>query len=345
MPAVARMPLIICLALSACTSSEPDRGETVARIDGDTITLEQVDARVQEAEPEAWVSLYEARQRALGYLIDERLLAQEASRQGIERDSLVQREVVETLAAVSDSAIAAFYEANRQRMDSQPLEEVRDQIQRYLAGAEHRAAWLGYVAGLRDAADLKVTLEPPRARIEVSEDEPSKGPVDAPILLVEYSDYECPYCGRAQPAVQQVLRTYGDRVRLVFRDFPLKMHRNASAAAQAGLCAQEQGRFWEYHDTLFAHQRQLRPDDLRRYAANLQLDTAAFDACLESDRYATAIDADLASGEQHGVSGTPAFFINGRRLSGAQPFAAFQQLIDDELERLAQTTSGSPAGG
>ena len=160
-----------------------------------------------------------------------------------------------------------------------------------------------------------------------------------------YRTTMCPYCGRAQPAVQQVLRTYGDRVRLVFRDFPLKMHRNASAAAQAGLCAQEQGRFWEYHDTLFAHQRQLRPDDLRRYAANLQLDTAAFDACLESDRYATAIDADLASGEQHGVSGTPAFFINGRRLSGAQPFAAFQQLIDDELERLAQTTSGSPAGG
>ena len=131
--------------------------------------------------------------------------------------------------------------------------------------------------------------------------------------------------------MQQVLTTYGDRVRLVYRDFPLLMHEHAHLAAQAGQCAHEQGRFWEYHDVLFANARQLRAEDLKRHAAAAGLDAARFDACLASGRFAAGVDADLASGEEHGVSGTPAFFVNGRLLSGAQPFAAFQQIIDDEL--------------
>ncbi|MBU10560.1 MAG: hypothetical protein CME13_21640 [Gemmatimonadetes bacterium] len=329
----------VALAILAASCSPPaPKPDPAAQINDQTITLEQVDARVEQAEPEAWQSLFEARQRALAYLIDEQLLTEEATRQGVERDSLVRREVLDQLVAVSDSAVAQFYEKNRQRLGGQQLGAVRERIRQYLASENHRTAWLAYVGSLRDAAQIDVVLDPPRAVIAVGSDEPSKGPDDAPILLVEYSDYECPYCSRAKSAVRQVMETYGDKVRLVFRVFPLTIHPHARLAAEAGLCAQEQDRFWDYHDILFSHQRELRSVDLARYAAEIGLDTNAFDVCLESGRFTHLVDADLASGTKFGVTGTPAFFINGRRLTGAQPFSAFQQIIDDELERLERVS-------
>jgi len=328
---------ILALATISCAPKAPEP-ELAAQINSDTITLEQVDARLQESEPEAWQSLFEARQRALAFLIDEQLLQEKAGKEGIERDSLVRREVLDQLAVVSDSAIAVFYEQNRQRLGSQDLATVQEQIRQYLASDHHRLAWLGYVGELRDEANIRIALEPPRAVIAVGGDEPSQGPQDAPILLVEYSDFECPYCGRAKPAIRQVLEQYGDKVRLVFRNFPLSIFPNARLAAEASLCAQEQDRFWDYHDVLFDHQRELRPVDLSRYALEIGLDGTAFDACLASGRFADAVSDDLKSGEHFGVTGTPAFFINGRPLTGAQPFSAFQQIIDDELERIERVS-------
>ncbi len=331
--AVAILLTSLILMVTGCAQPAPE-AEPAAQVNGLTITMEQVDSRVQDSEPEAWQTFYESRQRALAHLIDEQLLGEEATRQGIERDSLVKREVLEQLEAISDSAIATFYAQNRRRMGGQTLEQMKERITQFLAAGKHSEAWLRYVGSLRETANIDVSLEPPRAMLTINADEPSQGPVDAPIQLVEYSDFECPYCGRAKPAVRQVLEEYGDRVRLVFRNYPLGIHANARGAAIAGLCAQEQDRFWDYHDLLFARQRELRPADLRRYASELYLDTAAFDACLDSGRHEGKVDADMASGEQNGVTGTPAFFVNGRRLSGAQPFTAFKELIDDELERL-----------
>ena len=321
------------LLLSGCEQPGPE-AESVASVNGSTITMEQVDARVQASDSEAWQSFYETRQRALAHLIDEQLLVEEATREGIERDSLVKREGLDKLSAISDSAIAAFYNENRRRMGGQSLEQMADRVQQFLAADEHNEAWLRYVGSLRAAADIDVSLDPPRAILAIGAEEPSQGPVDAPIQVVEYSDFECPYCGRAKPAVHQVLEEYGDRVRLVFRNFPLGIHANARPAAVASLCAQEQDQFWDYHDLLFAHQRELRAVDLIRYAGDLGLDVAAFGACFGSGRHDAKVDADLASGEQFGVTGTPAFFVNGRRLSGAQPFSVFKNLIDDELARL-----------
>ncbi len=326
------------LFVSCAQKDQAHESQPAAQINDQTITIEQVDARLQESEPESWQTLFESRQRALAFLIDEQLLQTQAKQEGIERDSLVRREVLNRLEAVSDSAVSVFYEQNRQRLGGQSLELVQERIRQFIASENHRVAWLGYVGQLRENADIQVVLEPPRAVIAVGGDEPAKGPVDAPILVVEYSDYECPYCGRAKPAIQQLLDEYGDKVRLVFRDFPLSIHPNARLAAEAGLCAQEQDRFWEYHDVLFKNQRELRPVDLARYAVEIGLDAAAFDSCLESGRFTEAVNDDLASGEHFGVTGTPAFFINGRRLTGAQPFSAFKQVIDDELDRLERVS-------
>ena len=332
-------PILLALALTAC---DAPRGEQfvdlAARIGADSVTVSEVDARVQMEEPEFWQTLYDARRRALATIVEERLLTAEAKRQGISVDSLVTREIAAASSPVDSNSVSAYYENNRQHMGGHSLSDVQDQLRDYLTASAAREARTRYVAELRPHAGVDVLLELPSRQVEVGADEPSRGPLDAPVVIVEYSDFQCPYCRQAQPTLDQVAATYGDRVQLVYRDFPLAMHANAHRAAQAAQCAHEQGAFWPYHDILFQNIRRLGEQDLRRHAKAARLDTSAFDECLSSGRYFAAVDADLARGEAHGVSGTPAFFINGRFLSGAQPFAAFRDIIDDELTQAGLAT-------
>jgi protein-disulfide isomerase len=163
---------------------------------------------------------------------------------------------------------------------------------------------------------------------------PARGPATAPVTIVEFSDFECPFCGRLFPTLKAVEKIYLDRVRIVYRQFPLRrIHPLAQKAAEASLCANEQGRFWEMHDSLFGDQEHLTVDALKARAAELKLNTATFNACLDSGKQAAAIDKDIADGAKAGVTGTPAMFINGRMLVGAQPFAAIAAVIEDELQR------------
>ena len=163
------------------------------------------------------------------------------------------------------------------------------------------------------------------------------GDPDAPVELVEYADFECPACRMewilTVHDVKQRLVSTG-QVRFVFRDFPLNMHVNSRPAHHAAACADEQGKFWQMHDQMFGDQKNLADDGLRTIAARIEdLDTEAFDACLDSGKYAETVERDLEEGLRAGVSSTPAFFINGRYLSGAQPYETFAEIIDDELER------------
>jgi len=170
--------------------------------------------------------------------------------------------------------------------------------------------------------------------VDVSvDDDPAKGPEDAPVTIIEFSDFQCPYCGGfATETLPQILQNYGDRVRFVFRDFPLiSMHANALKAAEASECADDQGKFWEYHDLLFKNQTALDVDSLKGYAASLGLDTAAFNECLDSDKYTEEVGKDLQDGQAAGVQGTPSFFINGLPVRGAMPYASFQAAIEAAL--------------
>lgn len=170
-------------------------------------------------------------------------------------------------------------------------------------------------------------------RISVSEDnDPSVGPSSAKVVLIEFSDFQCPFCLRAQPTVEQLLSTYGDRIRFVYRHYPLPNHPNARPAAEASVCAGEQGKFWPYHDKLFANPSKLADADLKKGAADLGLDASRFNACVDSHKYKSEVDADIRAGEEAGVNGTPAFFVNGRMISGAQPFEVFKRVIEEELE-------------
>ena len=159
----------------------------------------------------------------------------------------------------------------------------------------------------------------------------TKGSKNSPVTLIEYSDYECPYCARAEATIKDVLDEYGSKIYFVYKDFPLPFHNNAQKAAEASRCALEQGKYWEYHDALFKNQQSLDTNSLKTYAKSLGLDEAKFSECLDSNKYTEKVKQDIEEGQSKGVTGTPTFFVNGKILVGAQPFDAFKEIIDKEL--------------
>jgi len=173
----------------------------------------------------------------------------------------------------------------------------------------------------------------PVKKIEIPSDSPMRGSRTAKVTIVEWSDFECPFCGRAIPSVKKIEEAYGKNVRLVFRHQPLPMHQNARPAAEASMAAHEQGKFWEYHDKLFANQRALDRPSLEKYAAEVGLEMTKFKAALDSGRFRAKVESDAREGLAVGANGTPTFFINGRELIGAQPFEKFKEIIDDEIKK------------
>lgn len=173
--------------------------------------------------------------------------------------------------------------------------------------------------------------------VQVSvEDDSVKGPENAKVTIVVFTDYQCPFCGKfAREILPLIISEYVDsgKAKIAIRDFPLSFHTNSEKAAEASECAHEQGKFWEYHDKLFANQQKLGITDLKQYAKDLGLDTAKFDQCLDSGKYANEVKKDFQDGQSYGVSGTPTILINGMPVIGAQPFSAFKQIIDAELAK------------
>jgi protein-disulfide isomerase len=188
--------------------------------------------------------------------------------------------------------------------------------------------------GLKQTHHVNVALEPPELpRIEVEAKGPARGPAGAPVTIVEFSDFQCPYCGREVPVIDRLMKEYDGKVRLVFRHFPLDFHPFAEKAAEAAVCAAEQGKFWELHDKMFSNQQKLAVDDLKGYAKSVGVDAAKFDKCLDSGEKKPQIDADQKAGTEAGVNGTPAFFINGIFINGAQPYEQIKQTVDRELKK------------
>jgi protein-disulfide isomerase len=178
-----------------------------------------------------------------------------------------------------------------------------------------------------------VLLDPPRSELTVASHDPVRGPATAPITIIEFSDYQCPFCQRVTPTLDKLLASYPGKIRLVFKDFPLPNHPQAPKASEAAHCANEQGKYWEMHDRIFANQRTMELPVLKKHAAELGLDTAKFDQCVDSGKYDVVIKEDMAEGEKLGVQSTPTLYINGRPVVGAQPYEHFVSVIEEELAR------------
>ena len=236
---------------------------------------------------------------------------------------------------VTDADVRTFYVQNSERMQGRTFEQMSPAIQQYLSQQEEDNAKRALIAELKKAGPaLRVTLDAPRTTVARAAADPAQGAASAPVTIVEYSDFQCPFCQRVMPTIKQLRTQYGDKVRVVWKDFPLtQVHPQAFVAAQAGNCAQEQGKFWELHDQLFANQQALQPENLKKYAAAVGMDTAKFNACLDSAKFEARVQESMAEGSKIGVQSTPTVFINGRMVSGAQPIEVFQTLIDEELAR------------
>jgi protein-disulfide isomerase len=224
---------------------------------------------------------------------------------------------------------------NSERMQGRSFEQMGPAIQQYLEDESQTAAKQDLIAELKKTGPaIRVVMDAPRTTISVNPDDPVEGKADAPVTLVEYSDFQCPFCLRVMPTLKQLRTKYGDKVRVVWKDFPLtQIHPQAFVAAQAGNCAREQGKFWEYHDKLFGNQSALQSDALKKYAADLGLDGAKFNQCLDSSKYEARVQDALGAGGRLGITSTPTVFVNGRMINGAQPIEVFESVIDDELTR------------
>ncbi len=331
----AALVLMTACSTSAQPARRPAPSDVVATVGSTAITMAEVDDKALERPTQGGVklslALYDARRATLDDLIANRLIDDAAKAQGIDRSALIEREITSKVKTVTDAEIASWYDANRARVQGAPLEQVRQPIRSYLTQERMQIVRSDYLETLRLKTPVRVLLEPPRQKVAAA-NSPAKGSANAPIEMIEFSDFQCPFCLRADPTVRQVLSTYGDRIRFVYRHYPLPNHPNARPAAEAAACAGEQGKFWPYHDRLFASPGKLSDADLKQSAAELGLNAEQFNACVDTHKLRAQVDEDIKAGEEAGVNGTPAFFVNGRLISGAQPYELFKKTIDEELE-------------
>jgi protein-disulfide isomerase len=304
----------------------------LATVGGTSISRAQVEEAVRPKLIEIESERYEALKEGLDQLVAEELLKQEAKARGVTPEQLEKQEIADKVPAPTDAEVQKLFDDNKAQLQGQTLDQLKPRIVEYLKQQKQSERREAYLTELKGKHKTTVALKPPVVKVDTA-GRPAKGGASAPVTIVEFSDYECPFCKRAEDVVDQVVKTYGDRVKVVFRDYPLPMHRNARLAHEAANCAAAQGtdKFWKYHATLFGNQQALTEDKLKAYAGQVGLDQAKFDDCLAKKPHKAAIDKDIADGQKVGVTGTPAFFINGRMLSGAQPFEKFKEVIDEEL--------------
>jgi protein-disulfide isomerase len=303
----------------------------VATVGTRSISRDELEKHVKPKLIELDNERYEALREGLDEMIADELVKQEAAARKVTPEALEKTEVLDKVAAPSDDEIQKLYDENKDALNNAPLDGVKPRLVDYLKqqkGAERREA---FVTELRAKYKTSVALSPPIVQVATA-GRPERGPAKAPVTIIEFSDYECPFCQRAEPVVEKVMTVYKDQIRLVFRDFPLGMHAHARGAAEAAACANAQGKFWEYHSKLFTA-KDIAPEKLKALAGELGLDQAKFDQCFDKAEFKAAIDKDIADGNEAGVTGTPAFFVNGRMLSGAQPFEKFKEVIDEEIAR------------
>ncbi len=340
--AFAAVALLLGLAgiFPACSAADGEpaaevnnaASDVVATIGGSDVTMEELEEIAAPQLKQLDRQRHQILERSLDQLIEKKLIEMAAEKRGVSTENLIETEVNSKVTEVTDAEVDAWYAENQARVRGRAKEEIADQIKQFLGqqrGGDVRTAFL---ASLREEYKVKIRFEPQRVDVEVA-DAPIKGAESAPVTVVEFSDFQCPYCSSVTPTLKKITETYGDKVRIAFRHFPLGFHDKAQKAAEASLCAKEQGKFWEMHDAMFADQKQLDVAQLKTTAAGLEVDTAKFDECLDSGKYADAVKKDAEAGQAAGVSGTPAFFINGRMIEGAVPYEQLAAVIDDELER------------
>jgi protein-disulfide isomerase len=332
------------LVFLACLSRPPalDDSPNAAVLDGSVISVAALDAWIKDETFKQQTGggnparIYQFRRSSLDQLIERRVVEAEAERSGLDADAFVRQEV-EANNPVTQEDVVKFFEENRERMGNSTFDDVSPQIREYLEKLRAKEARQGMVA----RAAVTIELEPPR--VEIESDGPSWGPEDAAVTIVEFGDFLCPYCRQARNVLYSLVEKYPEEVRVVYRHLPLEtIHPRAQAAAEASECAADQGLFWEYHNRLFNNPQAFGDEDLRGHAREIGADGEVFDACVDNREHAARIDADAAAAAELGITGTPAFVINGILLFGLQSEETMDRLIRDELANVDAARAATP---
>jgi protein-disulfide isomerase len=332
-----------CATLGLGKGAEP----VAARVGDEVITVAELDAKIKD---DLWkrqtgdgnpLRVHEVRTAALKSFVAERALEAQAKKRGLTVEAMLDAEF-KALPPVDDAAIKAFYDQNADKVQGRPLESISPQIRSHLEGeAKHKV-----VEAILAKTETKIELvRPPVPRVQVSAGGAARGPADARVTIVEFSDFQCPYCQRAKPVLDEIEKRYPKDVRIVYRHLPLdSLHPRARPSAEAAACAADGNKFWEYHDRLFANNRALADADLRKYAAEVGLDAKSFEECVSSRRHQAAVEADVQEAKKLGITGTPAFVLNGILMSGLKSPDDFDALIKEELGKPATPAPAAASG-
>ncbi len=329
------LPFLFILSFVALTSAcERKRDGTVlAEVDGTIIRSSDLDQRFGKELSEQRDRLYRLEKRKLDEFIGAQLLTTAARSRGLSVESLIEKEISAKIKPVTDSDVEEFYETNKNRLPVEP-DKVRQQIRDYLQNQRVETERAVFLKSLSAKAKIKTFLtQPPVFRAAVAVNgAPSRGDEKAKVTIVKFEDFQCPFCKTVQPTFIELLKKYDGKLRVVHKDLPLEqIHPQARPAAEASRCAADQGKFWEYHDRLYMDSPKLGADEYLQAAKEVGLNVTSFEQCVASGKFKNAVTQDLNEGAKLGLTGTPAFFINGREISGAQPLDAFSTIIDEEL--------------
>jgi protein-disulfide isomerase len=317
---------------------------TVAEVNGERISAQELMQAGGDSLANLESQTFRLKEQKLEQVIGDHLFAAEAARRKISADALTEQEVTSKIAAVTPDEIHNVYELNKAKLQK-PEPEMTEFIRNYLGDQRIAARRAEFIRELRAKAKVTSYLTPPPPlRLAVVAKGPSRGPADAPITIIEFEDFQCPFCKKAQSIFEEVRLRYQDKVKFVHRDFPLdELHPTTSRTHEAARCAEQQQKFWPYRDVLYKNAPTASVDQLTAYAREVGADVTAFAQCLKEERFKSEVAQDRVEGDRLGISGTPAFFINGRLLSGAQPESEFVRVIEEEL-RISGSKPASSSG-
>jgi predicted DsbA family dithiol-disulfide isomerase len=308
-----------------------------AVIDGRRITVSEVHEHMRNQFLEEFLRQpedrqFEMRERAVRDIVQEHIIEIEARKQAKTPEEVYEA-IENSVPEPTDEEVADWYSKNHGRLRGAKLEDVSGPIKELLVNEGRSQALKAFLDPKLEALAWQMLLAPPRK--ELATTRLVRGSASAPVTIIAFSDYQCPYCVRAEPILAQVLERYPEQVRLVHRHFPLDtIHPFARPAAEASMCAEEQGKFWEYHDGIFARRGKLEEGSFAEIGSALGLDAEALSSCIEERRYKDFVEADFTAGKEAGVTGTPSFFLNGISLKGARDADDLSRHVDLELARI-----------
>ncbi len=305
----------------------------IAKIGGQEITEEELIGEDKVDFFDLKKREYELKMERLGKLLVDKLIGAEAKKAGMPLEEYISKNITKGEIKISDSDFKKFVKEKR-IPESQVNAQIKERITQYLQQQKKQDQVQAYVAKLTKSSPVEVYFSKPKMNVQVEVGgSPTAGGEKAAVTIVEFSDFQCPFCSRGAETVTEVKKKYGNKVRIAFKHFPLPMHREARPASEASMCINEQSsdKFWKYHDLLFKNQDKLDAASLEKYAKDVGANVDKFKECFAAGKFKDAVQKDLDYGEKVGVKSTPTFFVNGQLVAGALPPEAFSEIIDEEL--------------